>query len=75
MKKTILKCVALLSIVTLVVSCSKDEIPNTDNDGIQNGDETGIYCGGSTGVTCPGSEIPTSEDLEGDLAEAKTLNS
>ena len=38
MKKTILKCVALLSIVTLVVSCSKDEIPNTDNDGIQNGD-------------------------------------
>ena len=56
MKKSILKSVAFLSIVTLMASCSKDETPNTDNDGIQNGNETGIDCGGSTGVTCPDSE-------------------
>ncbi|MDG1214298.1 MAG: hypothetical protein P8N20_09255, partial [Flavobacteriaceae bacterium] len=81
MKKTILKYVAFLSIVTLIASCSKDETPNTDNDGIQNGNETGIDCGGSTGVTCPGSEVPgdntpdtTGENLEGELSEAKTLD-
>ncbi|MFY9445607.1 MAG: hypothetical protein WBI54_01095, partial [Flavobacteriaceae bacterium] len=83
MKKSILKSVAFLSIVTLMASCSKDETPNTDNDGIQNGNETGIDCGGSTGVTCPDSEpsegdgdtnANTSENLEGELSEAKTLD-
>lgn len=83
MKKSILKSVAFLSIVTLMASCSKDETPNTDNDGIQNGNETGIDCGGSTGVTCPDSESSegdgdtnanTSENLEGELSEAKTLD-
>ena len=63
----------------MMASCSGDDndggdpIPDaTCTDGKQNGDETGVDCGGTSCNTCPPLE---STDLNGSLAEDRTLDS
>ena len=80
MKKLIKISMIFAAVCALMMaSCSGDDndggdpIPDaTCTDGKQNGDETGVDCGGTSCNPCPPLE---STDLNGSLAEDRTLDS
>ncbi|MEH6619657.1 hypothetical protein [Maribacter arcticus] len=80
MKKNIKISMIFAAVCALMMaSCSGDDNDGGDpipdaicTDGKQNGDETGVDCGGTSCNTCPPLE---STDLNGSLAEDKTLDS
>ena len=70
MKKINFKSLLLIAASIAVVSCTDDEPTATCSDGIQNGNETGIDCGG----VCAPCEALVSNELNGTLSEALTLD-